>query len=105
MPGFDGLEDAKKILKKAREKAQEKNQREFEMAKRVVVGDANEEDLAYIEKWYQEMKKGMSPAYFSGSMFNVGESWTKWYKQRKIGSVSLGEAIVYGAAMRCIYKR
>lgn len=109
MPGFDGLEDAQKVLKKVlkeRERVREKEKKkyELEMTKRVVVGRATEEDLAYIEEWYQGIRRGVSPAYFSGSMFYVGDSWTEWYKSLNVGGVGLGEALVYGAVMKAVYK-
>lgn len=99
MPGFDGLENAKQILnkmmaeKKERDKAEElQKQKEA----RIMRGEITLDDL---EEYYQDIKSRVSPAYFSGSAFNVGDSFKTWYLNTKHAKDNLASGFLLSAVL------
>lgn len=79
MSGFDGWKDAQKKLKQMIEMQHEQEMRD-EKECRIMRGEITLDDL---EEYYQDIKSRVSPAYFSGSEFNVGDSFKTWYYNSK----------------------
>lgn len=73
--GFEGLEDAVKILAKLKA---DREQRERE--ERWAMGDMK---LDEMEEVYQEYREKFSEAYFSGSALYAGKSYKESYMNRK----------------------
>ena len=91
MPGFDGLDEAAKILKTLRKESVQK--------KRDARWKRGGATLGEMEEVYQEQRGKFSKAYFSGSPIYVGDSFKNWYLGSERGRRDFGNAIVFGAIM------
>jgi len=108
MPGFDGLEEAAKTLRKMRDdRLKEEERQAEEMAqqateKRWINGGAT---LDEMEEFYQDCRGKFSEAYFSGMPFYVGPSFKDWYMASGSGRPDMSNAIVFGAVLSAVVGR